>query len=89
MDDDTKASDTDKSLSIELENYRSWAVPTFATSMIHLHSCVMYTMAINMSLYDRKSGFRRATGILFRMCDFWVVSYQYSTDIIHESGCIY
>ncbi|KAG2738595.1 hypothetical protein P692DRAFT_20758127, partial [Suillus brevipes Sb2] len=72
-------------LSIALENYRSWTVPTFTT---YLHSCVMHTMAINMSLYDRKSGCRRVTGILFRMCDFWLVSHKYSTDIIHESGSV-
>ncbi|KAG2742744.1 hypothetical protein P692DRAFT_20707063, partial [Suillus brevipes Sb2] len=70
------------------ENYRSWTVPMFTTSVIYLHSCVMHTMAIHMSLYDQKSGFRRVTGILFRMCDFWVVSHKYSTDIIHESESV-
>ncbi|KAG2738589.1 hypothetical protein P692DRAFT_20841840 [Suillus brevipes Sb2] len=63
---------TQTKLSIALENYRTWAVPTFTT---YFHLC--------------KSGCRRVTGILFRMCDFWVVSHKYSTDIIHESGCIY
>ncbi|KIK42350.1 hypothetical protein CY34DRAFT_151525 [Suillus luteus UH-Slu-Lm8-n1] len=67
-------------MSIVLENYRSWTMPTFIT---YLHSlCVMHTMAINMSLYDQKSGCRRVTVILFCMYDFWVVSHKYST---HES----
>ncbi|KAG2748032.1 hypothetical protein P692DRAFT_20602699 [Suillus brevipes Sb2] len=43
---------------IALENDRSWTIPTFTT---YLHSCVMHTMAINMSLYDQKSGCRRVT----------------------------
>ncbi|KAG2748030.1 hypothetical protein P692DRAFT_20738306 [Suillus brevipes Sb2] len=69
----TIASNANKKLLIALENYRSWTVPTFTT---YLHSCVIHTMAINMSLYDQKSGCQRVTGILFRMCDFWVVSHS-------------
>jgi hypothetical protein len=69
------------------ENYRSWTVPMFTTSVIYLHSCVMHTMAIHMSLYDQKSGFRRVTGILFRMCDFgwYLINIQQISFMNHVS----
>ncbi|KAG1745146.1 hypothetical protein EDD22DRAFT_284153 [Suillus occidentalis] len=53
---------THTQLSVALENYRTWTIPTFTT---YLHSCVMHTMAINMSLYDQKSGCRGVTDIIY------------------------
>ncbi|KAG1760817.1 hypothetical protein EDD22DRAFT_988384 [Suillus occidentalis] len=79
MDDDTKPHKglKHKQTMVETRNYWSWIVSIFTTSMIYLHLCVIHTMVINMSLHEQKSSFRRVTGILFRMCDFWVVSHKW------------
>lgn len=47
-----------------------------------------YYVQVNNMSYDQKSGLQRVTGFLLvssPMCDFWIVSYKYSTYVIHES----